>query len=270
MVALLSGQDSANVPFHAEAERKHENENAPTPNLNTEVSPAQDLPKIRRNVTHNTAPLMEVTQRSVNGTNVQNHVVGALKSEPEPAPTPHPNTVENLVWFLALPSNEENAKPSLVLDTLNSDPGPHAPNLAQVVSKSKQENVTLLAGQVLSTARILDPHTKPESARPNPAPSTVCGELGHPGPNAPNPVVKDRRPRAECATTPHHNMEGTSAQDTTPSKLCVRSNPAPFMEVGLSGPSMELAVRAVVAANKCEHANAPTPHPNTVARHAQV
>jgi len=270
MVALLSGPDSANAPFHAEVERKHENENAPTPNLNTEVSPAQDQPKIRRNVTLNTVPLMEVTQRSVNGTNVQNHAVGGLKSEPEPAPTQHPNTVENLVWFSALPWNEENAKLNLVPDTPSLDPGQHAPNHAQVVSKNEQENVTHLDGQVLSTARILDPHTKPESVRPNPAPSTVCGELGHPGPNAPNPVVKDRRRRAECATTPHHNMEATSVQDTTPSKLCVRSNPVLFMEVGLSGLSMELVVRAVVAENKFEHANARTPHPNTVARHAQV
>jgi len=270
MVASPSGPDSANAPFHAEEERKHGNENAPTPNLNTEVSPAQDQPKIRRNVTHNTAPLMEVTQRSVNGTNVQNHAVGELKSEPEPAPTPHPSTVENLVWFSALPSNEENAKLNHVLDTPSLDPGLHAPNHAQVVSKNEQENVTHLAGQVLSTARILDPHTKPESVRLNPAPSTVCGGPGHHGPNVPSPVVKDQRPKAECATTPHHNMEATSAQDTTPSKLCVRSNPVLFTEVGLSGLSMELVVRAVVEENKYEHANAPTPHPNTVAKLAQV
>jgi len=213
---------------------------------------------------------MEVTQSSVNGTNARNHAEEELKSEPEPAPTPSLNTVDFHVWFSDLPSSEGNVKLNPVLDTPSLDLGLLAPNPAQVVSKNEQGNATHLDGLVLSTAPTSDPPTKPENAKPNPAPSTETGERGHHGPNVRNPVVKDPRQRAENATAHHHNMEDSNVQDTTPLKLYVRSNLVQFMEVGHSGLNMVLAVRPVVAENKYEHVSAPTPHPNTVVRHVQV
>lgn len=210
------------------------------------------------------------TPRSVRGTNAQNLVGAEPSSDLEPVRTLPPNTAVSPVSYSVHPSNEENAKLSPVLDTPNSVRGPSAPNPVQAVYRSERGNVMLLDGLVLSIARISDLHTRRENVKLSLVPSTECGVHGLHGANVPSRAAKDRRRRAEYATPHPHNMEGPSVQDTTPSKLSVRSNRVQFMVDGPSGMTGVLAVKAVAEENKFEPVSAATRHQNTAERHAQA
>jgi len=239
-------------------------ENVPTLNLSTVVRHAQVQPKTQRSVAPDPVPLMVVTLPSVCGTNVARVVEVAVRSAHERAPTLHLNMVDFHVLYSVLLWNEENVKLNPVLDTPSLDPGQSAPSPAQVAPRREQGNVMHLDGLVLSIAHISDPLTKLANVKPNRVLSTVTGDRGHHGPFVPSRVVRDQRQRAECATLHHPSMEVSSVQDTTPSKLCVRSNPVPFMEGGRSGTNGEPVPRVVGAANKNEHVNAPILRPNMV------
>jgi len=209
------------------------------------------------------------TPPSERGTNVPNHVVEEPRSDPEPVQILLHNMAVSPVSYSVHPSNEENAKLNPVLDTPSSVLGPSAPNHVQAVYRRGRGNVMLPDGQVLSIVRISDHRTRQENVKLSPVPSTVFGVLGLHGPHVPSRVAKDRRRRAECATTHPHSTVATNVQDTTPLKLYVKSNHVQSMVDGHNGTTGVLAVRAAAVENKSEPVSAATRHRNTAERHAQ-